>query len=244
MAQLSFETKVCARCGERQSVDNFYFVSKKLGTRRGQCKACMSDLKKMQKEPGWKPACSRCGKTMTRFGPGRRLCVDCFAATHDTETRLPNGSYRAPLNPCSACGVARLRADHVHGGTLCGICRAVGQSRRKRLRLYNLSPRNYMEMLEDQGYCCWICRRQFDRARVPHVDHQHAEPRIVRGLLCASCNTILALARDNPDRLRSAAKFLETPPAQDLYPGLVALPEANRGDYRPLKRVWAPKEER
>lgn len=110
--------------------------------------------------------------------------------------------------------------------------------------MFNLSPRNYMEMLEDQSYCCWVCRQKFTKARVPHVDHRHRSPSIVRGLLCSSCNSLLGIARDDPERLRGAAKFLEAPPAQFLFPGLVATPEANRNaDYRPLKRMFDKKKE-
>lgn len=74
--------------------DDFYFVSKKLGTRRGQCRACMSDLKAMQKNPAWVPTCARCAKPMERAGPGRRLCQSCFDDTYDREDRRPNGSHR------------------------------------------------------------------------------------------------------------------------------------------------------
>ncbi len=239
--QLSFETKTCVRCGQVLPIDEFYFVSRTAGTRRGQCKACVGDLKLMRKDPAWVPACARCAKPMERAGPGRRLCQSCFDDTYDQEDRRPNGSHRAKLKPCSACGHKRLREDHMSGGQLCPICRAVPQGRRKALRLYNLSPRNYLQLLEIQSYECSICLRAFTKARVPHVDHQHKEPMIVRGLVCASCNTILALARDDASLLRGAAKYLECPPMQALIPGLVATPEANRrDDYRPLKRTWTP----
>lgn len=235
------ETKVCTRCGERKPIDAFYFVSKALGTRRGQCKPCMSDIKAMQKDPNWKPACSRCGVEMERFGPGRRLCAKCFNSSYELEQKRAGGSHRQPLKPCSACGVSRLRADTVPNTQLCGVCRSVSQGRRKRLKLYNLNPRDFLELLEDQSYQCWICFRPFTKQRPPHVDHQHAEPSIIRGLVCGTCNTILGLAKDDPDRLRGAAKYLEAPPAQYLFPGLCATPEANRNDgrsaYRPLKRV-------
>jgi hypothetical protein len=233
------EVKNCSRCGESKPLDEFYFVSKKLGTRRGQCRACMSDLKAMQKSKDWRPSCSRCGAEMERFGPGRRLCRSCFDETYDIEDPRASGSHRAKLNPCSCCGEKRLRADHVRGSSLCPICRSVSQSRRKRLRLYNMTPREFLDLLEDQQHCCWVCERRFTAQLPPHIDHRHAEPMIIRGLLCGTCNTILGLAKDDSERLRGAAKFLEAPPAQYVLPGKVASPEANRkGEYRPLKRSW------
>lgn len=237
--QTSLETKTCSRCGESLPLDSFYFVSKKLGTRRGKCKSCMAIVKAIQKDPNWRPACSSCGVLIERFGPGRRLCRACFDERYESEDRRSNGAHRLRLKPCSCCGEKRLRADHTHGASLCPICRSVSQGRRKRLKLYNLTPRMFLMMLEDQGYRCWICDQVFTKSRVPHVDHRHAYPMLVRGLLCASCNTILGLARDNPDRLGRAATFLERPPTQYLFPGLMATEAANRAnqDYRPLKRV-------
>jgi hypothetical protein len=237
---LAAQTRTCTRCGEMRDVGDFYFVSKALGTRRGRCKDCMAIVRHMQKDPNWKPECSRCGVWMTRFGPGRRLCEACFDDLYDLEAAKLNGRHQLKLKPCSCCGAKRLRADHAKGSSLCPICRSVSQSRRKRLRLFNMTPPMFLALLDDQQYDCWICRQPFGPNRVPHVEHDHSQPLKVRGLVCATCNTILALARDDPFRLRGAAKFLEAPPAQYVFPGLVATPEANRNiNYRPLKRVWA-----
>lgn len=230
--------KNCTRCGQLLPLDDFYFVSRKLGTRRGECKGCMAEVKRAQKDPNWKPTCTECGQERERSGPGRRLCKPCFDAKYDSEARRENGAHRLRLKPCSACGATRLREDHTHGTTLCPICRSVSQGRRKRLRqLYNMTPRDYLALLEDQGRCCWICERPFTARLVPHVDHKHSPPRIVRGLVCATCNGILGLSKDDPERLRAAAKYLEAPPAQYVIHGLEATPEANRREYVPLRRA-------
>lgn len=235
------ETRNCARCGEKQPLDNFYFVSKKLGTRRGQCKTCMAEIKAMQKDPSWRPSCNRCGKKMERFGPGRRLCRKCFDGIYDAEAQRADGSHLLALKPCSCCGEKRLREDHTFGSSLCPICRSVPQGRRRRLKLYNMTPRDFLMLLDEQAHSCWICERPFTKQLPANVEHKHSDPMIVRGLVCATCNTLLALAKDNPDRLCAAAKFLEAPPAQYLLPGLCASPEANRiqdRQYAPLKRGW------
>lgn len=231
--------KNCTRCGELLPLDEFYFVSRKLGTRRGHCKACMSEVKAEQKDPNWQPNCHRCGATRPRSGPGRRLCQACFDAIYEGEAR-GNGAHRLRLNPCSTCGQKRLRADHYPGTTMCPVCRSVNQGRRKRLRThFNMTPRDYVNLLEAQSHTCPICRRPFSKQLPPHVDHQHASPSIIRGLLCGPCNSLLGFAKDNVDRLRAAAAFLEAPPAQVLMPGREATPEGNRDSwesYRPLTR--------
>lgn len=230
----------CTHCGELLPVESFYYVSKKLGTRRGQCKPCMSEIKAMQKNPNWRPTCNHCGRERERSGPGRRLCRECFDEIYDTEDRRENGAHRLKLRPCSACGTKRLRLDHVKNTSLCPVCRGVPQSRRRRLRAYfNMTPREYVELLDAQGGCCAVCGRQFNRQRLAHVDHCHATPPIIRGLLCGACNTLLGLARDNATRLRAAAHYLDAPPAQVLFPGREATELGNldsRETFRPMKR--------
>ena len=229
----------CTRCGELLPDDAFYFVSRRLGTRRGQCKACMSEIKAEQKDPNWLPSCNRCGEKRPRSGPGRRLCRPCFDAIYDEEERA-NGSHRLKLKDCTACGAKRLRGDHFKNSSLCPVCRSVPQGRRKRLsQFFNMTPREYVELLAEQRELCAICERRFTKDRPANVDHFHGEPRIIRGLICGPCNTILGLAKDNPTRLMSAASYLKSPPAQVLFPGRTATEEGNRkhAGFRPLRRA-------
>jgi hypothetical protein len=41
------------------------------------------------------------------------------------------------------------------------------------------------------------------------ADHEHSDPPKPRGLLCTFCNVGLGYFRDNPDRLRAAAEYVE-----------------------------------
>lgn len=226
--------KTCSRCGELLPLEAFYFASKKTGARRGQCKPCMAIMKALQKDAAWRPECSRCGVRMERFGPGRRLCRSCFDESYEAEARLASGAHRARLQPCRSCGEKRLRADHVKGTSLCGVCRSVPQHRRKRLRDFDMTPRDYLALLEDQGYSCWICMRRFSKQLPANVEHRHQDG-LIRGLACGPCNTLLALAKDDPERLRGAAKFLESPPAVYVLGERHAKESANRR-YTPMRR--------
>jgi hypothetical protein len=79
-------------------------------------------------------------------------------------------------------------------------------------RLYGITPEQYAEMLEGQGFKCAICRTATPGgpkgARYFSVDHCHEQGHI-RGLLCMSCNTSIGKLNHNPATLRAAADYLE-----------------------------------
>lgn len=224
------ETKECSRCAERKPITEFYFVSKKTGTRRGQCKDCLREVKRAQREPDWVPTCSACDAPRERVGPGRRLCRRCFEKKYDADTKRKNGAHRLLLSPCRNCGVERVREDAEPNTSLCAVCRSVPQHRRKKLKqLYSMTPAEENALLDYQGHRCAICRNKPGKLRLA-IDHQHRDPSLIRGAICNPCNTMLGLARDRIDVLRAAIKYLENPPAQEVFPGKVATDEANRNE--------------
>lgn len=78
---------------------------------------------------------------------------------------------------------------------------------RKALRLaaYGLTLERFEQMMRDQGGRCLICEEVVAELV---VDHCH-ETKVVRGLLCHSCNLGLGKFADDPDRLRRASTYLE-----------------------------------
>lgn len=72
----------------------------------------------------------------------------------------------------------------------------------------------YQKMSEAQGHVCAICNQPETAVdakgaeRFMAVDHCHSTGKI-RKLLCAACNKALGGFKDNPDILRSAAKYIE-----------------------------------
>lgn len=91
-----------------------------------------------------------------------------------------------------------------------GVCRPC-----IRFGFYNLKRSDVVRMLEEQKYSCAICRKPLNEGTLC-VDHDHkccAGQRscgeCVRGLLCTRCNHGLGHFRDNPERLRLAADYLE-----------------------------------
>lgn len=75
--------------------------------------------------------------------------------------------------------------------------------------IYRMPKGSYAAMLERQNHSCVTCNRhESDLTRRLAVDHCHQTGK-VRGLLCASCNRILGMVRENPQTLRHLAVYLE-----------------------------------
>ena len=70
---------------------------------------------------------------------------------------------------------------------------------------YGITAIEYLGMLISQDRRCAIC---LDIRPQLHIDHCHATDK-VRGLVCITCNTIMGMARDDPDRLRATADYIE-----------------------------------
>lgn len=140
--------------------------------------------------------------------------------THQNRVRAQRRleGIRAEGRTCERCE-APIPADR-HGATkYCSIlCKRRAHSAVWRERspgymrqyLYGLTPEQYAEMLEEQGGVCAICGTDEwpGKGNRPHVDHDHSTGR-VRGILCSHCNHGLGKFRDDPERLRAAAEYLE-----------------------------------
>lgn len=77
-------------------------------------------------------------------------------------------------------------------------------------RMYGLNYIQYITMVANQKNKCAICEVTFaeKKALRPHVDHCHSTGK-VRGLLCSSCNIAIGLLKDDGDKIRKAADYVE-----------------------------------
>lgn len=83
---------------------------------------------------------------------------------------------------------------------------------------YKLRPTDYQSLIDSQGNKCKICLIDFsydNKNLIPHVDHDHkccsngnSCGKCVRGLLCGKCNTIIGVANDNVNILKSSIEYL------------------------------------
>jgi hypothetical protein len=203
--------RICGRCGVGQPEEAFPFADKARGSRRGECRPCYRKTRIEQRMEGWVPTCYRCkgplGDLARRMG--RRLCKACDV-TYDSTAVIARNSRRKTLAPCSLCGGPKERG--VARTKLCAACKP-WEGYAKSLRLYGLTPADYVAMLDGQGGVCAICGEPPNGQRL-HIDHDHAHPdggkASVRGLLCRTCNYVrLAVFQDDANLLRKAAAYLE-----------------------------------
>lgn len=207
------EVRNCANCGRE-----FYVPRWKLNdTARAQGSYCSRECKRegISRYPGIEPdesvRCTSCeaAKPASEFGPDRRKKNGKKSACKACEREVVNRWRRA--NPEAYEALKRLPKTE-------------RQKLRRRERdlheKYGLTLPGYEQLLADHGGVCAICGNPPSgngrSGASLHLDHDHAccpEGRscgkCIRGLLCGSCNTMIGLAGDDPDRLLAAARYLQ-----------------------------------
>lgn len=119
---------------------------------------------------------------------------------HREKARAAQREWRAVNPDKQALIQARQKANRVNNPDY---------NRRAWLRnQYGITVEEYVVMAEVQQGLCAICRRGCPRNSRLSVDHDHDTGR-VRGLLCDTCNKVLGMVEDSPERLRAAADYLE-----------------------------------
>lgn len=74
--------------------------------------------------------------------------------------------------------------------------------------LYGITLKDKRTMCDRQNWCCAICAADLFTLRDACVDHCHTT-KIVRGILCSTCNGGLGLFKDNTELLMRAISYLE-----------------------------------
>lgn len=139
----------------------------------------------------------------------RRLCVGHLRR----EDKFGNVRADVPLKRPSDGRCSVVNCPRPHAGL--GWC----EYHYAPYRRYKLTPDAYAALLESQGGRCAICGTASSLEAGMHVDHDHgccpsrkkSCGKCVRGLLCSACNLMLGYAKDDPDVLRQAIKYLATP---------------------------------
>lgn len=109
---------------------------------------------------------------------------------------------------CICCGET-ISTDAYQALYCSKLCKSRVCDFRRRLRGHGLTQAQYDAMYAAQGGVCAICGTDnWHPWSTPSIDHDHATGE-VRGLLCGSCNAGLGHFRDDPERMRRAALYIE-----------------------------------
>lgn len=155
--------------------------------------------------------CEACGTVVPapKSGPMPRWCSTCRASNEDARARA-----RVAVRRCYKCQAPVPEAARKAGKATCSSCRVDKRDRgreyeqRRRLRKYGLTQDEYDELLHSQGNRCAGCGTDAPGAKGWCIDHCHSSGK-VRAILCNPCNTMLGLAKENPEVLRSLANIAE-----------------------------------
>lgn len=139
--------------------------------------------------------------------PTEKRCPRCDCVKPVTEFNINRKHKDGLASWCKSCNAENLREWAKKNATHKGRLSHASHLR----RAYGIDMDDYDRMLEAQGGVCAICAGQCRIKTRLAVDHCHTTNRI-RGLLCDDCNNGVGRFKDNPELLRAAAAYLETPP--------------------------------
>jgi hypothetical protein len=138
-----------------------------------------------------------CGREVKARG----LCVQHWRQQQRGETLRPVKAWQAQGEKCSVRDCSDRPKTH-------GYCRKHDAMYRN----FGVPPEQLEELWEQQGKVCAVCGTPLNEngvgAESRSMDHDHVTG-AVRGWLCVGCNHGLGSFRDDPERLRAAAEYLE-----------------------------------
>lgn len=113
-----------------------------------------------------------------------------------------------PARPCVRCAAPLGPYRNVYCSD---DCQKLARRARHILRRYGITEGEFDALLVAQAEGCAVCGSPTSGNGKPtlSVDHCHATGR-VRGLLCSWCNRGIGYFGDDPERLRTAAAYLES----------------------------------
>jgi Recombination endonuclease VII len=201
--------KTCRACGKTKSLDEFHKASKTPDGRQYRCKECSISAARQRAIDNPEAAREadrryrqtdkyKATRKRRRDGPQRERILEQKRASwyrnHDSNLeKLREREGDPEFRRKQRERYAKWRANDPRGAQRIAI-----------KNLYGLTLEQWDRMVVQQRGCCAICGEQ---SRDLHVDHCH-ETGTIRALLCQKCNRGLGLFDDDPDRLRTAARYV------------------------------------
>lgn len=173
------------------------------------CPKCQRQLlttdfeKNRSKKSGVQGYCRECSR---EYRSARRLKDLEAARARDRKYRT--GASRAKYLATKRASYQKHKTKWKEYGRRYSRSRRRHSFERKLIREYRIDLHDYALMWVAQGCACATCHVHFDETVRVCVDHCHSTGQ-VRGLLCDPCNKALGQVKDNPQRLRNLATYLE-----------------------------------
>lgn len=150
--------------------------------------------------------CIDCGTSFMPKATGvpPKRCNDCRVVYERKRNAAKTAAWRA-ANPERA---KEIQNYHNRRRLLSDEYRRLNNERMIKAK-YGITRAELDVMIEAQAGRCAVCSGPPNGAgKRLHIDHCHDTGRI-RGLLCSNCNTMIGLAKNDPERLLLAAAYLE-----------------------------------
>lgn len=207
-------TKRCPICRLEKPIEKFPLKDRIGGRRHSYCRQCLTDY-----EREWQKEHPERVRTYKRR----------YRASHQEEIRrYKREVYHRDIEKSRENQRAWIAA---HPERVAERNEAYADTRRwaQIQRQFGMSRIDFLDLWDAQRGKCFICRspllnrRRLSRSevdaglRAAHIDHCHTTGAI-RGLLCGSCNRALGLFRDDPAKLRAAARYLLRTPTRFTVP--------------------------
>ena len=228
------EDRVCGGCERALPVGAFGNLKSGPGGKNHRCKTCVRDRGRRLtrhyieinelRDPYENPAlkcCPKCRKDLPRseFSPAKSradglysFCRPCaqiraLASRRSIETRNKDVDPYAVQDTkvCAAClevkDITEFTRMRSHTSGLRSACRACWFERK-----YKISYQSAMDLFEQQGRACAICREDLSARRSDrHFDHCHVTGK-GRNWLCTGCNT--SLGRIEQEKIGALVSYL------------------------------------
>lgn len=181
--------KLCNKCKETKTFDQFYKDSGLVDGYKSQCKECQKAVKQ-----AW-------------YSKNRDISIErskVYRQNHpEWALEMSRRNYRQnswrQQNPEKAKQLA------------------IRTARARRFRKYGITQEQYDTILASQNFVCGACHEAptFSPVRKGAskydnfvIDHDHVTGEI-RGILCTNCNVAIGMLRDSPDKARKIADYLD-----------------------------------
>lgn len=189
----------CPECGLEKDASEFYVNRRARSGRTTYCKLCTkarNDASKARSAAGAVLITRRPRRSLPQPIGAEKRCNDCggvFPLDHFPRNKNSRDGRHGYCKPCHNARSRETR-ERLYGG-----------GRHYHLkRRYGLGADEVAGMIEAQGGMCAICGTR----SAEQVDHDHVTGQ-VRAVLCFTCNLGLGNFGDDPERLRSAVRYLE-----------------------------------